>query len=160
MSSETRSVCIMQALNTCRWLVNALVTWHVSYKITTLPLLYFVWTEEHYQTSLNKNKSPNLLHVTSILVCCIFGCVPLPFMAVGTASKLHKSVFPWYFIWWYFSDFKQSLIYNVKLRKVAWLVSRTPITFAKIWFPKVIKTLRNVWHIKRDLTYFSASSWV
>ena len=26
------------------------------------------------QTSLNKNKSPNLLQVTSILVCCIFVC--------------------------------------------------------------------------------------
>ena len=38
-----------------------------------LPLLYFVWTEEYCQTSPNKNKSPNLWHVTSILVCCIFG---------------------------------------------------------------------------------------
>jgi len=35
-SSETRSVWFKQALNTRRWLVNALVTWHVSYKITTL----------------------------------------------------------------------------------------------------------------------------
>ena len=35
-SSETRSVCVKQALTTCRWLVNALVTWHVSYKNTTL----------------------------------------------------------------------------------------------------------------------------
>ena len=35
-SSETRSVCVKQALNTCSWLVNALVTWQVSYKITTL----------------------------------------------------------------------------------------------------------------------------
>ena len=32
------SVCVKQALNTCRWLVNVLVTWHVSYKITTLLL--------------------------------------------------------------------------------------------------------------------------
>ena len=38
-----------------------------------LLLLYFVWTEEHCQTSPNKNKSPNLWHVTSILFCCIFG---------------------------------------------------------------------------------------
>ena len=38
-----------------------------------LPLLYFVWTEEYCQTSPNKNKSPNLWQVTSILVCCIFG---------------------------------------------------------------------------------------
>ena len=37
-----------------------------------LPLLYFVWAEEYCQTSPNKNKSPNLWHVTSISVCCIF----------------------------------------------------------------------------------------
>ena len=37
-----------------------------------LPLLY-VWLEEYCQISPNKNKSPNLWHVTSILVCCIFG---------------------------------------------------------------------------------------
>ena len=36
MSSETRSVCVKHNLNTRHWLVNALVTWHVSYKITTL----------------------------------------------------------------------------------------------------------------------------
>ena len=40
-----------------------------------LPLSYFVWTEEYCQTSPNKNKSPNLWHVTSILVCCMFGRV-------------------------------------------------------------------------------------
>ena len=44
-----------------------------------LPLLYFVWTEEYCQTSPNKNKSPNIWHVTSILVCCIFGCAPWQF---------------------------------------------------------------------------------
>ena len=33
---KTRSVCVKQALNTRRWLVNALVTWHVSYRIMTL----------------------------------------------------------------------------------------------------------------------------
>ena len=38
-----------------------------------LPLSYFVWTKEYCQTSRNKKKSPNLWHVTSILVCCIFG---------------------------------------------------------------------------------------
>ena len=38
-----------------------------------LPILYFVWTGEYCQTSPNKNKSPNLWHVTRILVCCIFG---------------------------------------------------------------------------------------
>ena len=37
-----------------------------------LPLLYFVWTEENCQTSPNKNKSLNLWHITSILVCCTF----------------------------------------------------------------------------------------
>ena len=38
-----------------------------------LPLLYVWWLEEYCQTSPNKNKSPNLRHITSILVCCIFG---------------------------------------------------------------------------------------
>ena len=42
-----------------------------------LPLIYFVWTEEYCQTSPNKSKSPNLWHVTSILVCCIFGTATL-----------------------------------------------------------------------------------
>ena len=37
-----------------------------------LPLLYFVWTEEYCQTSPNKNKLPNLWHVTRILVYWIF----------------------------------------------------------------------------------------
>ena len=37
-----------------------------------LTLLYFVWNEEHCQTSPDKNKSPNLWHITSILVYCIF----------------------------------------------------------------------------------------
>ena len=31
-----------------------------------------VWTEEYCQTSLSKNKTSKLWHVTSILVCCIF----------------------------------------------------------------------------------------
>jgi hypothetical protein len=31
-----------------------------------------LWLEEYCQTSPNKNKSPNLWHVTSILVCYIF----------------------------------------------------------------------------------------
>ena len=38
----------------------------------SLPLLYVLWLEEYWQISPNKNKSPNLWHVTSILVCCIF----------------------------------------------------------------------------------------
>ena len=33
---KSRSVCVKQALNTRRWLVNALVAWHISYKITTV----------------------------------------------------------------------------------------------------------------------------
>ena len=35
-SSKCRSVCVKQALNTRRWLVDVVVTWHSSYKITTL----------------------------------------------------------------------------------------------------------------------------
>ena len=33
---KSRSVCVKQTLNTRCWLVNALVTWHISYKIMTL----------------------------------------------------------------------------------------------------------------------------
>ena len=36
-------------------------------------LLYVLWLEENCQISPNKNKSPNLWHVKSILVCYIFG---------------------------------------------------------------------------------------
>jgi hypothetical protein len=52
-----------------------------------LPLLYFVWTEEYCQTSPNKNKSPNLWHVTSILVYCIFECYP---SRIWYILKVHK----------------------------------------------------------------------
>ena len=37
-----------------------------------LPLLCWFWFVEYCQPSPNKNKSPNLWHITSILVCCIF----------------------------------------------------------------------------------------
>ena len=37
-----------------------------------LSLLYVLWLEENCQISPNKNKPPNLWHVTSILVWCIF----------------------------------------------------------------------------------------
>ena len=37
-----------------------------------LPLLYVLWLEMYCQISPNKNRLPNLWHVTSILVCCIF----------------------------------------------------------------------------------------
>ena len=59
-----------------------------------LPLLYCVWTEEYCQTSPNKNKTPNLWHVTSILVCCIFACLlletryPNVLMVVVSPGKL------------------------------------------------------------------------
>ena len=43
-TSETCSVCVKQALNTRCWLVNVLVTWHVSYKITTLLLVGNFWS--------------------------------------------------------------------------------------------------------------------
>ena len=43
-----------------------------------LPLLYVLWLEEYCQISPNeKKKSPNLWHVASILVCCIFASIHL-----------------------------------------------------------------------------------
>ena len=50
-----------------------------------LPLLYWFWFVEYCQTCPNKNKSPNLWHVTSILVSCIFGT---------TFIKYHISLLP------------------------------------------------------------------
>jgi hypothetical protein len=41
-----------------------------------LPLLYVLWLEEFCRISPYKNKSPNLWHITSILVCCIFAITP------------------------------------------------------------------------------------
>ena len=38
-----------------------------------LPLSYVLWLEEYCQISRNKNRLPNLWHVSSILVSCIFG---------------------------------------------------------------------------------------
>ena len=64
-----------------------------------LPLLYGLWLEEYCQISPNKNKSPNLWHVTSILVCCIF-----EYVVIELADKLYNSVTvcfclsPWIFI--------------------------------------------------------------
>ena len=58
-----------------------------------LNLLYVLWLEEYCQISPNKNKSPILWHVSSILVCCIFvyfkkALAPI-FMALK--SKIHLS---------------------------------------------------------------------
>ena len=45
-----------------------------------LPSLYVLWLEEYCQISPNKNKSLNFWHVTSILVCCIFGQTYVTFL--------------------------------------------------------------------------------
>ena len=53
-----------------------------------LPLLYVLWWEEYWQTSPNKNQSPNLWHVTSISVCCIFDSMYL-------GPKMETLLFIW-----------------------------------------------------------------
>ena len=53
-----------------------------------LPLLYVLWLEEYCQTSPNKNKSPNLWHITSILVCYIFVLCHVPFRDVDMVLVL------------------------------------------------------------------------
>ena len=40
-----------------------------------LPLLHWFWFVEYCRTSPNKNKSPNVWHITSVLVCCILGSI-------------------------------------------------------------------------------------
>ena len=58
LHQKTSSVCVKQALNTRLWLVNALVTWHVSYKITTLhSILYSL--PRYYLNDLNLNDRPS-----------------------------------------------------------------------------------------------------
>ena len=42
-----------------------------------LPLLYVLWLEEYCQIRPNKNKSPNLWHITSILNSLLYFCVSL-----------------------------------------------------------------------------------
>ena len=84
-----------------------------------LSLSYFVCTEEYCQTSPNKNKWPNLWHVTSILVCCIFAFNEIllselrtnflailltkkeiyQFLVCGISSK-------WYLTWFFFLEDK------------------------------------------------------
>ena len=70
-SSETCSVCVKQALNTRRWLVKALVTWHVSYKVTTLFFIriFFVKqkdeaapckVDDHHLSSSNRGKKTGI----------------------------------------------------------------------------------------------------
>ena len=74
-----------------------------------LPLLYFVWNEEHCQTSPNKNKSTNLWHLTSIkssifltsglliplTVVCIFGWSFFQFFEKPTTKqKYHFPALP------------------------------------------------------------------
>ena len=87
---KSRSVCVKQALNTRRWLVNALVTWHVSYKITTLwkqktALLHIhyiyilskklkenLFVEVNYRTLwCNRMQKPSLVLVICILLCSL-----------------------------------------------------------------------------------------
>ena len=76
-----------------------------------LPLLYFVWTEEYCQ---NIPKSPNLWHVTSILVCCIFGWIIIIWPHWFFAHKV--------LLWFYFVDtYDFGWILNVLSKNKAFL---------------------------------------
>ena len=47
--------------------------------------------EEYYQTSPNKNKSPYLCHIISILVCCIFAYCCSPGNHTAESGHLHNN---------------------------------------------------------------------
>ena len=71
MSSEMSLVCVKQALNTCRWLVNALVTWHVSYKITTLfhsPDQHHICTQQPRQKACLHLSTPSNLVLMNFII--------------------------------------------------------------------------------------------
>ena len=77
-----------------------------SHDFEPILLFYFVWTEEYCQTSPNKNKSPNLWHVTSILVCCIFDWrCKVPSTCLGLALYTY-----WVNYWSKAMDFLQTLL--------------------------------------------------
>jgi hypothetical protein len=95
-----------------------------------LPLLYVVWLEEYFQISPNKNKSPNLWHVTSILVCCIFECALCQ-------AKVGKVRFDWQF-------FITSPLYDLlrNEQKMALLLSNEP-------YQNILKRL---WNDKQNIS--------
>ena len=71
-----------------------------------LPLLYLFWFVEYCQSSPPK-KSPNLWHITSILVCCIF----------GTYSRVPNKIGGNLIIFWMFfsptSSYLRLLVYQI-----------------------------------------------
>ena len=81
-----------------------------------LPLLYFVWAEEYCQTSPNKNKSPNLWRVTSILVCWIFGQQARHWPKQANLNKVAKV-----------SDY----IEHFKLDTTCWIFKLRPVNITK-----------------------------
>ena len=123
--------------------------------ILNLPLLYVLWLEEYCQISPNKNKSPNLWHVTSILVCCIFvhrhpgqfvvpkmlGCFGFFWLHfVATCDRLqvlkfcNKTCF--------FSDAHRS---DDFLKRQMFLLSHSKSAFLRV---------HSVWHTRDSLIYF------
>ena len=102
-------------------------------------LLYFVWTEEYCQNNPNKNKSPNLWHVTSISVCCIFVCTPLPFWTniISLGSKWFQRTLLLKIIWHYRLQRMNGLYnHNFYLPKAKLIVSSDPIFWTASIIPR------------------------
>jgi hypothetical protein len=120
-----------------------------------LPLLYVLWLEEYCQISPNKNKSPNLWHVTSILVCCIFvhrhpGQFVVPKM-LGCFGFFGYILLPlvtgckfWSFATKlvFFSDAHRS---DDFLKRQMFLLSHSKSAFLRV---------HSVWHTRDSLIYF------
>ena len=119
-----------------------------------LPLLYVLWLEEYCQISPNKKRSPNLWHVTSIFVCCIFGCSRCNIWHKKRKIRLFwQDFFDHNFNFFLFQTFKRverrHIFYEITLR----------IDFLAIFLPEYSKNFRSTikkciermpWSLNRD----------
>ena len=109
-----------------------------------LPLLYVLWLEEYRQISPNENKSPNLWHVTSILVCCIFArsCWMPPNWDV---ANLHEQVRKTLHFWFFLECLKQA-IFKMGFSKIDHCETRLGFVLYAISPPPVFQQGRGqVW---------------
>ena len=92
---KTRSVCVKQALNTRRWLVNALVTWHVSYKITTLVRILFSFLSKE-ALSFDSKWFLSITFNSKIFLffcVCFFSFFNFEFFPCIDESRIHYDVY-------------------------------------------------------------------
>ena len=113
---KSRSICVKQALNTRRWLINALVMWHVSYKITTL----FPWSSRINLVPFRTLRGPLFLKPAGLQTSNWSGTIFCRFLqqtGSSSQSSFWQPVLVTIFL--YFNFYKVSIIFekkNVHLR--------------------------------------------